>query len=81
MVRLKATPHVGGANIHHHDNIDPSEMGLNEVRSHVWRDVVFVNINENAEPFEVVHQELLARWQEFDQPLYHGGDDSALPSN
>ena len=24
---LKATPHVGGANIHHHDNIDPSQMG------------------------------------------------------
>ena len=78
---LKATPHVGGANIHHHDNIDPAEMGLLEVRSHVWRDVVFVNVNENAEPFEVVHKELLARWQEFDQPLYHGGKDSGFTLN
>jgi len=54
---LKATPHVGGANIHHHDNIDPAEMGLLEVRSHVWHDVVFINVNEKAPPFEVEHRE------------------------
>ena len=78
---LKATPHVGGANIHHHDNIDPSEMGLIEVRSHVWRDVVFVNVNENELPFEELHKELLDRWQEFEKPLYHGGDDLGFTLN
>lgn len=75
---LKSTPHVGGANIHQHDNIDPDEMGLIEVRSHVWRDVVFVNINENCASFEETHQELLERWKEFDLPIYHGGDDSGF---
>jgi phenylpropionate dioxygenase-like ring-hydroxylating dioxygenase large terminal subunit len=75
---LKSTPHVGGANIHHHDNINPSEMGLIEVRSHVWRDVVFVNVNGDCAPFEETHKELLDRWKEFDCPLYHGGADSGF---
>ena len=75
---LKATPHVGGANIHHHDNIDPAEMGLLEVRSHVWHDVVFINVNENAPPFEVEHRELLERWKEFEKPIFHGGADSGF---
>ena len=73
---LKATPHVGGANINHHEAIDPSQMGLLEVRSHVWRDVVFVNVNENCAPFEVANRDLLERWKEFEQPLHHAGDDS-----
>ncbi|MCE2518012.1 MAG: aromatic ring-hydroxylating dioxygenase subunit alpha, partial [Alphaproteobacteria bacterium] len=75
---LNSSPHVGGANIHQHDNIDPAEMGLIEVRSHVWRDVVFVNVNENCDSFEDTHKELLERWKEFDQPIFHGGDDSGF---
>jgi len=73
---LKATPHVGGPNINSHPVIDPDEMGLLVVPSHVWRDVVFVNVNGNAPPFEDVHQDLIERWQEFDKPIYHGGADS-----
>ena len=73
---LKSTPHVGGPDIHTHDNINPEDMGLLEVPSHVWRDVVFVNVNGNADPFEVVHAELIERWKDFDQPIYHGGEDS-----
>lgn len=73
---LRATPHVGGPDIHQHDAIDPAQMGLIEVPSHVWRDVVFVNLNGNAAPFEEVNGELIARWEEFDQPLHPGGEDS-----
>ena len=75
---LKATPHVGGANIHTHEAIDPAEMGLLEVRSHVWRDIVFVNVNENCASFEDTHRDLLERWKEFEKPLYHSGDDSGF---
>ncbi len=75
---LKATPHVGGADIHTHENIKPEEMGLLEVRSHVWRDVIFVNVNENAPDFEEANKEIINRWQEFDQPMYHGGKDSGF---
>ena len=74
--RLVATPHVGGPGQNSHEGIDKATLGLVEVRSHVWRDVVFVNLSGDAAPFEEVHADLLQRWAEFEQPLYHGGDDS-----
>lgn len=73
---LVATPHVGGAGFNSHPDVKKSELGLNEVRSHVWRDVVFVNLSGQADPFELAHADLLDRWSEFDQPHYHGGADS-----
>jgi phenylpropionate dioxygenase-like ring-hydroxylating dioxygenase large terminal subunit len=76
--RLVATPHVGGPGQNAHPDIDRAKLGLIEVRSHVWRDIVFVNLSGDTEPFEEMHSELLARWAEFDQPLYHGGPDSAF---
>jgi len=75
---LVATPHVGGAGHNTHDAIDKSTLGLNEVRSHIWRDVVFININGTAPAFEDQHADLIQRWGEFDQPHYHGGADSAF---
>jgi len=74
--RLVATPHVGGPGQNSHEGIDKATLGLVELRSHVWRDVVFVNLSGDAPPFEEVHADLLQRWAEFEQPLYHGGDDS-----
>ncbi|MDU8928255.1 aromatic ring-hydroxylating dioxygenase subunit alpha [Alisedimentitalea sp. MJ-SS2] len=74
--RLVATPHVGGPGMNTHEDIDKSDLGLVEVPSHIWRDVVFVNLNGNAAPFEDVHADLLQRWYEFDSPHHHGGADS-----
>jgi phenylpropionate dioxygenase-like ring-hydroxylating dioxygenase large terminal subunit len=74
--RLVATPHVGGPGQNAHDAIDRGALGLLEVRSHVWRDVVFVNLSGDALPFEEAQADLIARWSPFDQPLFHGGDDS-----
>ena len=74
--RLVATPHVGGPGQNAHDAIDRSALGLLEVRSHVWRDVVFVNLSGTAPPFEEAQAELIERWSEFDQPMFHGGSDS-----
>ncbi|KAA0909763.1 aromatic ring-hydroxylating dioxygenase subunit alpha [Aquicoccus porphyridii] len=74
--RLVATPHVGGPGMNTHDGIDRDALGLVEVPSHIWRDVIFVNLNGNAAPFEDVHADLLNRWREFDSPHYHGGTDS-----
>ncbi|MEM6276332.1 MAG: aromatic ring-hydroxylating dioxygenase subunit alpha [Pseudomonadota bacterium] len=73
---LLSTPHVGGPGHNTHDDIEPSTLGLIEVRSHLWRDVVFVNVLGDAPPFEKVHADLMARWAEFDQPHYHGGEES-----
>ncbi|PTX55937.1 phenylpropionate dioxygenase-like ring-hydroxylating dioxygenase large terminal subunit [Litoreibacter ponti] len=75
---LVATPHVGGPGMNTHPDMDRSTLGLIEIRSHIWRDVVFVNISGDAAPFEDVHADLIARWAEFDQPMYHGGPDSAF---
>ena len=43
--RLVSTPHVGGPGQNSHPGIDRAQLGLIEVRSHVWRDVVFVNLS------------------------------------
>ncbi len=76
--RLVSTPHVGGPGLNSHPDIDRSTLGLLEVRSHIWRDVVFVNLSGDAAPFEEVHADLLTRWSEVEKPLYHGGPESAF---
>ncbi|MDX8349683.1 aromatic ring-hydroxylating dioxygenase subunit alpha [Cognatiyoonia sp. IB215446] len=73
---LVSTPHVGGPGHNTHEAIDKSTLGLIEVRSHIWFNTVFINLDGNAAPFEEVHADLLSRWLEFDQPMYHGGADS-----
>ena len=76
--RLVSTPHVGGPGQNTHDSIDRNLLGLIEVRSHIWRDVIWINIDGNAASFEEANADLIARWAEFDKPLYHGGADSAF---
>ena len=74
--RLAATPHVGGPGMNTHADMDRSDLGLVEVRSHIWLDVVFINMSGTAPRFEDAQGDLLARWQEFDTPIHHGGADS-----
>ena len=74
--KLVATPHVGGPGQNTHEDINRDDLGLIEVRSHIWRDVVFINISGTAEPFEDIHADLIARWSEFDVPHHHGGSES-----
>lgn len=74
---LRTTPHIGGIGQNTHDDFDASELGLVKLPSHVYMDVIFVNINGNAAPFEEIHADLLQRWADFDQPQYHGGATSS----
>jgi len=74
--KLVSTPHVGGPGQNTHEGIDKNLLGLVEVRSHIWMDVVWINVSGTAKPFEEANADLLARWGEFDKPLYHGGADS-----
>jgi len=76
--KLRTTPYVGGPGKNTHADIDPDELGLVRIRSYVWRDVIFVNVDGNAPAFEDVHGELMARWQDFEQPLHHGGEGSSF---
>ena len=76
--KLVSTPHVGGAGQNSHDGIDRALLGLIEVRSQIWRDVVWINMSGDALPFEEAMAPIIARWAEFDKPLYHGGADSTF---
>lgn len=76
--RLVSTPHVGGPGQNTHDGVQKSDLGLIEVRSHIWFGIVWVNISGDAAPFEVANAKLLERWAEFDKPMYHGGAESAF---
>ena len=76
--RLVSTPHVGGPGQNTHPDIRREELGLMEVRSHVWMDTIFVNLDGDASDFTDLHGELIERWSEFDCPLYHGGADSTF---
>ncbi|UWQ89854.1 aromatic ring-hydroxylating dioxygenase subunit alpha [Rhodobacteraceae bacterium M382] len=74
--RLVSTPHVGGPGQNTHEDVDKSLLGLIEVRSHIWRDVIWINVSGTAPDFTEAMGDVMARWAEFDQPLYHGGEDS-----
>ena len=70
---------MGGPGQNRHDAMKREELGLNEVRSHVWMEMVFVNLSGQAEPFEAYAGELLSRWSEFsERPLFHGGPESSF---
>ena len=76
---LVATPHVGGPGNNAAEGIDREKLGLVEIRSHVWRDVIFVNVSGDAAPFETYAAEAIDRWGEFEgQALHHSGSDSSF---
>ena len=75
---LRKTPHIGGPNIDTLDSVQHCDYPLNKVRSHVWNDLVFVNVGGDTPAFTVQMADLIDRWREFDQPLYHGGADSSF---
>ena len=75
---LKKTPHVGGSGCDSHEAVRKEDLGLIEIRSVVYRDVIFVNLSGDAPSFEEQAGSLIGRWQEFDQPLFHAGPDSSF---
>jgi choline monooxygenase len=76
---LRTTPHVGGPGQNTHEDIKRDELGLNEIRSHVWMDMIFVNLSGTAPVFEDYAESIIARWAEFqNKPLYHGGPEASF---
>ena len=62
---LVATPHIGGINKHQVEGFDKNKSNLKEIRSKVWMDLIFININSNAENFENSIEPLEKRWSKF----------------
>ena len=77
--KLIATPHVGGMNKHEAKGFEKSKSNLKEVRSFVWMDLIFVNLNNNAKSFEERIKPLEERWSKFiskeDQKLIRHAKD------
>ena len=63
--KLMATPHIGGLNIHESEKFDKSKSNLKEVRSKIWMDIIFVNINNNEIEFNEYIKPLEYRWSKF----------------
>ena len=77
--KLISTPHLGGMDKNDAEGFDKGNSNLHEVRSHIWLDMIFVNISENQMPFEEYIEPLNKRWSKFwpveDQSLInHAGD-------
>ena len=72
---LTATPHFGGAYRDRVEGFDAGQHGLRAVRTVVWADLVFINLAENAPPFERFIAPLAQRWGSYDlSQLRHGGE-------
>ncbi|MDC1258355.1 Rieske 2Fe-2S domain-containing protein, partial [Pelagibacteraceae bacterium] len=63
--KLVATPHIGGLNVHETEKFHKSSSNLKEVRTKVWMDIVFVNINGNELEFDEYIKPLEERWSKF----------------
>ncbi len=59
---LIRTPNIGGAGVHQVDGFDVTGMGLVQVRSAVWHDLVFINLDGSAGPFDEFIAPLEKRW-------------------
>ena len=62
---LVSTPHIGGLNKHQSEKFDKSKSNLKEVKTKVWMDIVFVNINSNEIDFDEYIKPLEKRWSNF----------------
>ena len=62
---LISTPHIGGLNIHQTKKFKKSQSNLKEVRSKIWMDIIFININSNEINFEEYIKPLEKRWSKF----------------
>ena len=62
---LISTPHIGGLNIHQTKKFNKNQSNLKEVRSKIWMDIIFININSNEINFEEYIKPLEKRWSKF----------------
>ncbi len=77
--QLVVTPHIGGLNNHQSTNFNKTKSNLKEVKTKLWMDIVFVNINSNELDFDQYIKPLEKRWSKFinkdDQKLIVKSDD------
>lgn len=65
---LKGTPMIGGTSNNEHKDFDPTVNGLKPINTTVWMDNIFINISNDAEPFEEFIAPLIQRWSKWVSP-------------
>ena len=63
--KLIVTPHIGGLNNHQSEKFDKKKSNLKEIKTKVWMDIIFVNINSNEIEFDEYIKPLEKRWTKF----------------
>ena len=63
---LRSSPHFDGFKRHQPDGFDPADHGLQPVRTAVWHDWIFVNLDGNAPSFEDYAAPLINRFADID---------------
>ena len=78
--KLTVTPHIGGLGKHEVEGFDKNKSNLKEIKSNIWMDLIFININSNAKLFEDFIKPLEDRWSKFiskkDQKLIRHSTDN-----
>lgn len=67
---LKATPHIGGVDVHKVDGFKCEENGLKTIRSHIWMGMVFINLSGDAADFDAHINPLTERWVSFTKNMH-----------
>lgn len=62
---LKGTPHIGGVGQHKVDGFKCEQHGLKPIRSAVWMDMIFINLDGQATDFNEHVAPLEERWTSF----------------
>ena len=62
---LVATPHIGGLGKHDTKGFNKNKSNLKEINSYIWMDLIFININSNAQSFKEFIKPLENRWSKF----------------
>lgn len=62
---LLATPHIGGVNTHETPGFDKEKYGLVPVNHGIFMNLVYINIDNKAEPLEQYLKPLTDRWKRF----------------
>ena len=75
---LRSTPHVGGPGKNTHQDIKRSELGLFEIKSYVWNDIIFIKLSEKLGSFVQENKTLIEHWKEFEQPMFCNSEDSCF---
>jgi len=64
--KLKAAPHVGGADQHQPKGFNFSDHGLKKIKIHIWHDWIFINFHGKAKKFEDYAKPLIKKFNDID---------------